>query len=782
MTPAARTPPALGPAVAIALLAGVACALALPRALPAWASLPVLLVGVAGWWRGGAARVPACVLAGIAWAALHAAWALSLQVPAQWTRHEATVTARIVELPRVEARRTAFEVEVTDAASMPELRGKRVRVAWYDDFGLEADPAAPRMHLRAGETWRLPLRVRAPRGLRNPGGVDTEKHAMAARIAASGYVHDPARAVRVASADGIAAWRDTMARRMATGVPAASSRFVRALALGDVRGLTDDDWHVLRANGLTHLVAISGFHVGLVAGFVALLARALWWAAPALGRAMPRQVACGWAAVAGAAGYAAVAGFALPTVRTVLMIAVVALARGLRRNLHGFDALALAALAVLVVDPLAVLGAGFWLSFAGVAWLLWCLPAPDQRPLHAFASAQGVATVGLLPLSAALFGQASWASPVANIVAVPWWSLVVVPLALAGVALEAMLPGAGAWAWRLSAWCFDLAWPLFTALAGSGLALSWLAEPHVLALPLAVAGAFWLLLPRGVPGRALAVVLMLALLWPDRRVPAHGEVAVTVVDVGQGLSVLVRTRHHALLYDMGPAVEEGFDAGERAVLPTLRARGVARIDRAVVSHGDADHAGGWDAVRGDMPVVDALAPPDSDVPATRACTAGQRWAWDGVVFRVLHPPPDFPYLANESSCVLRVEGAHGVVLLTGDIGEVIESRLLAADAAALRADVVLVAHHGSRSSSLPAFVAATGARHAIVSTGFGNRFGHPRREVMARWHAVGARAHDTAAHGALDVRIGAGGVEVDRRRATHRRPWDAQARQERGSR
>lgn len=780
MTNAARTPPALGPAVALALLAGVACALAWPS-LPAWPWLAIACaLGAMAWVRGGACRLPGAFLAGLAWAGLHATWALALQVPAQWARHEATVTVRIVELPRVEARHTAFEAVVLRAAAMPSLDGRRIRVAWYDDFGVEATPRSPRMRLRAGETWRLPLRLRAPRGLRNPGGVDTEKHALAARLAAFAYVREPGAAHRVAHGTGIDAWRDAMARRIHARVPSASSRFVRALALGDTRGLVDDDWAVLRANGLTHLVAISGFHVGLVAGFAALLVRALWWAWPGLGRRMPRQVAGGWAAVAGALGYAAVAGFALPTVRTVLMITVIAAARGSRRAIGGFEVLALAALAMLLVDPLAVLGAGFWLSFVGVAWLLWCLPTPEHRPLHAFAAAQGVATVGLLPLSAALFGQASWASPLANAVAVPWWSLLVVPLALLGVGLEAVVPGAGAWAWRLSAWCFDRAWPLFTCLADSPLALTWLAEPHALALPLGLAGAAWLLLPRGVPGRALAPLLLLALLWPDRRVPAHGALSMTVVDVGQGLSVLVRTRTHALVYDMGPAVEEGFDAGERAVLPVLRARGVARIDRAVVSHGDMDHAGGWPAVRGAMAVSDALAPPDSRVEGARACMAGQRWAWDGVEFRVLHPPAQFPYLANESSCVLRVASPHGVVLLTGDIGDAIESRLQAAAAQDLRADVVLVAHHGSGGSSSPGFVAATGARHALVSTGHGNRFRHPRREVLARWQAAGARVHDTALHGALEVRLDAAGLRVDGRRATHRRLWDAAARARRG--
>ena len=775
MSDAARTPP-FGPLAAVLLLIGIGLGLAAPGVMTWWLACVLLVAGVIAWSRAVWWRPGGWVLVGIALASLHAGHALAIQLPPAWEKREVVVEGRIVDLPRIEARRTVMMFKV-DPGVTP-VHGRLLRLSWYDGFGDAADPASPRFHLRAGERWRLPVRVRAPRGLRNPGGVDAEKHALAQRITAFGYLYAPTLATRLSLTSGIDGWRDAMAMRIAEQVDGESSRFVRALALGDTRALDDDDWQVLRANGLTHLIAISGFHVGLVAGFFALLARAAWWLRPTLGLRLPRHVAAAYAAVAGGVFYAAVAGFALPTVRTVLMIAVIALVRGLRRNVSMFDAVALAAIAILLIDPLAVLGAGFWLSFLGVAWLLWCLPEREHRPLHALVSAQGVATIGLLPVSVALFGQASLAGPLANLVAVPWWSLVVVPLALIGVAVDALHAGWGAWAWRAAAWCFDRTWPLFEWLASSDIALVWLAEAHWLALPIALIGAFWLLLPRGVPGKPLAALLMLGLLWPDRGTPDPGAAELTVIDVGQGLSVLVRTRSHALLYDMGPAVEEGFDAGERAVVPALRAIGVRQLDRAVISHGDNDHAGGWDAVRRELVIASAISPPDSDVPDSAHCIAGQRWTWDGVTFRVLHPPRHFPYLANESSCVLRIETAHGSVLLTGDIGEVIESRLIAQAPADVRADVVLVAHHGSAGSSAPGFVAATGARHALVSTGHGNQFRHPRKDVVARWQDAGARVHDTAQGGAIRVRIGSDGIEVAPRRATHARLWDAAQRQE----
>ncbi len=774
MPPAARTPPfAIAPA--LGLLAGALACLRLPWLAPWPLSLALLAVGVALWRQPHRWRWVGATVAGFALAGLHAAYALSLHLPPSWDRTDATLIATVVDLPVHEPRRTRFHVRIESIyGARPEglAPGRTLRLAWYEADAATGGPLR-RHALRAGERWRFAVRVRAPRGLRNPGGVDAEQHALAQRLTGTGYLADPGSARRLAPARGLAAWRETVSDRIAARVPGQGARFVRALALGDTRGLDDADWNTLRANGLTHLVAISGFHVGLVAGFFALLARGLWWLLPGWGRRVPAPVGAAGAAVIGAVVYAAVAGFALPTLRTALMIAVVAGARMARRPLRIAESLALAAVAIVLVDPLALLSAGFWLSFAGVAWLVWCLPHGPARPLRDFLSAQGVATIGLLPVGVVMFGEASLAGPLANLVAVPWWSLVVVPLALVGTGLEAVADGAGVWAWRASGWAFERSWPLFERLGDSPLALWWLPEPRWFALPMALLGAFWLLLPRGVPAKWLAPLLWLPLLLPDRRLPSQGEVALDVIDVGQGLSVLVRTSRHALLYDMGPAIEEGFDAGERAVVPALRARGVRRLDRAVVSHGDNDHAGGWEAVRAALPVGRVETPPGAPTASAAPCRAGDGWQWDGVRFRYLHPADHFPYLRNESSCVLRIDSAYGSVLLTGDIGDVIEQRLLARSAADVRADVMLVAHHGSSGSSSAEWVAATGARFALVASGFGNRFGHPRAEVVDRWIRAGAQVHDTATSGAITVRLQPGGPAIETRRAAQPRLWDA---------
>jgi len=392
--------------------------------------------------------------------------------------------------------------------------------------------------------------------------------------------------------------------------------------------------------------------------------------------------------------------------------------------------------------------------------------------LRPFLQAQGVAVLGLLPLTVWFFGQASLPGPLANLIGVPLISLGVVPLALAGLLFHPVSPAAAAFCWQGSAMLMDGLWWGLQRVAHWPAAMVWLPEPGLLALGLACLGAAWLLLPRGTPAKPLALLLLLPLLWPNLHLPEPGQAEIEVIDVGQGLSVLVRTANHRLLFDAGPASSRGLDFGEAAVVPALRALGVDKLDTLLISHGDNDHSGGMGAVRRAFPGARVLGVEGWARPGMGLCQSAQSWRWDGVDFSVLHPPPWFPYMHNDSSCVLRVEAGGRVALLPGDIGRHVEARLVREHTVQLKADLLLVPHHGSVSSSSELFIAGVSPRWAVMSTGAGNRFRLPRAEVVERYHRAGAEILDTARTGALRFRLDSSGANLlASRRQDQRRYW-----------
>jgi competence protein ComEC len=759
---ARATFPPLGLPVAGALLAGVALVQIFPALPASWISLSLLALAAWLYARADFRRLIGAFLIGIAWTCACAGWTLAQRLPPALEGAERVLEGRVLGLPQRDEEGQRFEFRIESGE--PALQGRRVRVGWYG----QAAPA-----VEAGSRWRLALRLKRPRGILDPGGSDAEKLALLRGIAANASVREPRSARLRENGRGIDAWRARLSRRIELALPEGQARFVQALAIGDTRALEPHDWEVLRATGLAHLIAISGFHVGMVAGLGALLMLGLYRLVPAAGRRLPALQAAALAAFLAAGAYSALAGFALPTVRTLLMIAAAMLARLLRRSSSSSEPLALALVAVLLADPLSVLAPGFWLSFGGVAWLLWCLPARESTgALAGFLRAQGVATVALLPLGAWFFAQASLPGPLANLLGIPLISLVVVPLSVLGLLLLPLSEHAADTCWQAASTLMQWLWTLLERVADWPPALLWLPEPGLLALGLAAAGALWLLLPRAVPGKELALLLFLPLLAPALDTPAAGEVDVEVLDVGQGLSVLVRTQGHALLYDAGAGGAHGPDFGEAAVVPALRALGVRRLDLLVLSHGDADHVGGAAAVRRAFPEARVLGVEGWALPGMGLCRDTQAWRWDGVRFRVLHPPPFFPYLRNDSSCVLKVEAGGQALLLPGDIGRHVETRLLNRQAAQLRAQLLLVPHHGSRHSSSEEFVAAVAPRWAVVSTGANNRFGLPRAEVVERYRARGAGFLDTAREGALGFRLGPQGLRLrSARRRDQPRYW-----------
>ncbi len=753
--------PLVGLASATSATFGALAAFSLARLPSALLSAAVLLLAILLLLRGSFFRPFGALLFGLAWTCLHGGWAMQQRLPIELEGVDLRVEGIVANLPQRQVANLRFDFDVVRATGPAEvLQGRRLRLGWYRSA---AD-------LPPGSRWQLDVRLKRPRGGVNPGGFDFERHALERRLAATGYVREGPENRQISAGGGIDATRLRVSDAIADAVGGRRGRFVQALAVGDTRALDEHDWEVLRATGIAHLIAISGLHVGLVAGLGALLMRAAHRTMPRIGLRLPLPQSAAAAALVAAAGYTALAGFALPTVRTLLMIAAVLLAVVLRRPVAGRQAFALTACAVLLFDPLSLLGAGFWLSFLGVAWLLWCLPRESpQAAWRALISAQGVMTLSLLPLTVWFFGQASLVGPFANLLAVPWVSFVVVPLTLVGTAAALCAPALGAPFFIAAAWLMEWLWlGLETAAAWRG-SIAYLPEASTLALAFSLLGAGWLLLPRGVPGKPLAALLFLPLLLPARDGLREGEVDVTMFDVGQGLSILLRTRDHALLYDAGPAFEGGLDQGEATVVPALRALGVDRLDVYVESHGHNDHAGGSDAV------LRAFAPPqvfaaDPQRAADR-CIAGTHWRWNGVSFALLHPPPDFPYLDNDSSCVLRVATGASAILIPGDISSTIEARLLRLAWHDLRSTVLVMPHHGSRTSSSREFIERVDPELALIGVGHRNRFGLPREDVLARYTGAGVAVSQTADGGALGLRLGPNGATPVRALRRSRPRW-----------
>jgi competence protein ComEC len=755
----------------LALLVGVLAVQWCPLLPPPWASAAAAIATACAILRFPRHAIAGIVLFGAALAAWHGERGMQARLDRSLEGSDMIVTGTVDELPRGSVEASSFVLRIErltlDGKPVP-LRG-RARIAWYRGDAMP-EPCS---------RWQLAVRLKRPRGLINPGGADTERAALERGIVATGYVR-PGPGNR--PLDG-ARWcvdrlRAAISREIAARVvDPHDARLLRALAVGDTRALDRDDWEVARANGIAHLIAISGFHVGLAAIFGAWLTGGLWRLAPLWGLRMPRVVAQALAALAWAAAYSALAGFGLPTVRTLAMIAIVTLARCSRRRGGGAPSLALAMIAILLCDPLAVLSAGFWLSFAGVALLMLCLASTSsgwRGFLRELVAAQLLMTLALMPLTLWFFGRASLVGALSNLVAAPFVSFLVVPTTLLGCLLLAVAPPLATPVLRLAGWMMHGQWWLLERMAGWPGAHWHVPAVDAWALALASLGALWLFMPRGVPLRLLGLLLFVPLVWPQRDGVAHGGFQATVLDVGQGLSVLVRTEKHALLYDAGARFASGFDLGEAVVVPSLHALGVDRLDLLMISHGDNDHAGGAAAVFAAFPEAHRYSGEPDKLPFPAIPCAGMdEWQWDGVVFRLLYPAADGPPAkGNDSSCVLAVEGSGGRLLLTGDIGARIEARI----ATSLVSDLptaLVVPHHGSRHSSSTAFVDAVAPALAVFSAGWRSRFGHPHPQTVERYRTAGAKVRNTAEEGALSITVDADGTpwRVDGYRPRARRYW-----------
>lgn len=754
-----------------------------------------------GWrqrsaWREGArARVRAGVLllCGLALGFGYAAWRAEVRLgdalPEAWQGRDVVVHGVVSGLPQRRDRSLRFELVVSSAhAPEPGAGGGppeavpvpgRIMLSWYPARGRDA-AALP--DLGPGERWTLTVRLRRPHGFSNPDGFDYEAWLLERGIRATGYVRPQGVNQRVDDAvhglmNRVHRLREDVRSRFATQLEARDHAGVLiALAVGDQRAIGQAHWQTFRSTGVAHLVSISGLHVSLVAVLAGVLAGWAWRRSAWLMLRLPARKAAVMAGLVAACAYALMAGLGLPTQRALIMLAVGAGVLLAGRAARPLRALSLALLGVLLVDPWAVLAAGFWLSFGAVAAIIY-VAAGRMEAMRGWRGAvrvQIAITLFTVPLLLALFDAFPLVSPLANALAIPLVSFAIAPLAL--LAIIVPWPPLLVLAHALT----SVMMHALDGLAGLPFALWRQAAPPTGLLAVGCVGMAWLLMPRGTPARVVGVLALLPLLaWSPPR-PLPGGFVATVLDVGNGMAVHVQTANRDLIYDTGPPYGPDADAGERVLLPYLGSAGVRRIDRLVLSHDDADHTGGAAALLGGIAVdeiVSGFAPEHRLLTASAAvpvsCRAGEVWEWDGVRFELLHPSAHEAAFRknNDNSCVLRVVAAGGAMLLSGDIEGPAERSLLARSAAQLASEVVLVPHHGSRSSSTPGFVRAVAASHAIHAVGNLNPFGHPHPQVLSRWEQAGARNWRTDRNGAIIVRVDDGGVAVTAHRMLKPRYW-----------
>ena len=700
---------------------------------------------------------------GIGYAAWRAEVRLADELPRAWEGRDVLLTGRIASLPQLLGDGTRFLLDVDEVRTPGAVVPRGIALTWYSNA--KGEHPVPR--LVPGERWAFSARLKRPRGLANPHTFEFEPWALERDIRATGYVRAKPVPERVGPAvDGwpytIHRWRDAIRGAMLEALGDARLRgVIVALAIGDQDAIPADDWEVFWRTGVGHLMSISGLHITMFAGIAFAIAHFLWVRVPGLALRIPARKAAIVAGTLAALAYTLMTGYAVPAQRTFMMLAAVALCVLADRHGSPSRVLALAALAVLLLDPWAALSAGFWLSFGAVAAIFYAMGLRTGEPgrVRAALVEQLTVTIVMVPMLLALFQEVSLVSPLANAIAIPVVSLVVVPLSILG-------------GFTGSAWLLALAHGIMQALmaplerlADLPLAMLESHAPQAWTVVAAVVGCAWMLAPRGVPMRSAGAIWIMPLFAVTPPKPSWGEAWIDVLDVGNGLAIVVRTASHALAYDAGPAWHGDGDTGSRIVVPYLRGEGVARLDGLVVSHADDDHAGGAISLAASREPPWLLSPLPASHPlqsmfdTSIRCEAGRRWRWDGVEFAVLHPaaeayapePGRKARKENDRSCVLRVATIGASALLTGDAEARSEYEMLRRDAAALRSSVLVVPHHGSRTSSTPEFLDAVAPAVAVFSVGYLNRFHHPHAAIVGRYLQSGAAVRRTDREGALRV-------------------------------
>jgi competence protein ComEC len=709
-----------------------------------------------------------------AWLAQHR---LAIELPTAWQGRSIDVVGVVAEMPNQHDRgsRFAFKVEQTLTPG--------VKVPRHIQLSTYLNDHDPTLNFHAGERWQLTVRLKQPHGTSNPYNFDFEAWALERNLRAVGYVYGKGENRRIdpnvfTIAYSIERIREAIRSHFQkilgispyTGV-------LLALAIGDQGSIPPSQWQVFTRTGVNHLMSISGLHITMLAGLVFSLTYWLWRRSTNLTLWLPARKAAALAGFLVALGYALLSGYGVPAQRTVYMLGTITSALWLSRNIAPSQLLSVALMVVILLDPWSVLAPGFWLSFGAVG-LIFYMTANRLGSSHwliEYGRIQWAMSIGLIPPLLAMFQQISLVSPVANIFAIPLVSFVVVPLTLLG----ALLP---------FDWLLQLA---HSAMNVCMVALTWLNTvptavwsqhaPPLWSILVGMFGVLWILLPRGFPARWLGAILLLPMFMILPESPSPGNLRLTIFDVGQGLAVAAQTSNHALLYDTGPIFNADFNSGNRIIIPALRGMGIAQLDTLILTHNDSDHTGGAISVMEAMPIAMVLSSLPQNSPIlqhakqSQLCSEGQKWSWDGINFELLHPSV-ISYRQdnlknNDRGCVMRISIGKKSILLTADIEKNAEHRLLQTHPDKLASTLLVVPHHGSKTSSTPAFVAAIHPEYSAFTAGYRNHFGHPKAEVLERYRAIGSEILRSDEDGAILVEMNAERLVVKKYRKTNAHYW-----------
>ncbi len=701
-------------------------------------------------------------VAGVVWAIYFASINLANRLLETQQGQLIQVQGQIIGLPSSNSQVVRFDF----AVQQPKINfPEKIRLSWY----------YPQQTIKAGQIWEFTVKLKRPHGRFNPGGFDYQRWLFVQNIGATGYIKktpQPRLLKTTTKWKGLLSLRQEISDKLS--IVLENSRnlgIIKALTIGKRDEITEQQWEVFRKTGTVHLLAISGLHIGLISGLCYFL---ILSAGIRMSVSSAHNLAAIFA-ISIALFYSALAGFSIPTQRALLMLSIAMISLLWKRNITPVNTLSLTLICVLLFDPLAVLSAGFWLSFLAVGLIIYVISGRLSRVGYwqGTLKIHLVTALGLSPLLLLYFQQISIIAPIANFVLVPVISLVVVPLCLLAVISLFVSSALSQFLFTLINNILDGLWLVLSELAELSFATLIIPAPPLYVLFLSISGILILFSPKGLPARHLGLILLLPLVFTDKNRPESAEVVMTLLDVGQGLSAVIETKNHVLIFDTGAKYSKKSDMGQSVVIPFLRSKGIDTVDTLLISHADNDHIGGANSIIR-LSHVKQILTSDPDAlkqHSPQLCQVGQSWEWDQINFSILSPFQNIFSSKNNNSCVLKVATKQQAILLTGDI-EYEAEEWLVNNVQDLESEILIAPHHGSKTSSSLAFLKQINPKTILIPSGYLNRFSFPHQQVLKRYQKINAKVLNTAQNGALIVKMNENSVAVSSFRDLQGKYWN----------